>query len=128
MPEAKRDNEQPERLSERIERHRREIEYLVRQGGEQPQYEFKRAVSLNRDNLDDRLDFVKLLQAVANAEIATEHCIVIGADPTEKKFCAVTNTEEFDPANLSKILSAYLDLHQYFRLSVSQQMIMNRMF
>ena len=37
--------------------HRKEVQY--QQGGEQPQYEFKRAVSLGRENLDDRLDFVK---------------------------------------------------------------------
>ena len=100
---------QPQKLSERIENHRREIQYLIRQGGEQPQYEFKRTVSLGRDSLDDRLDFVKLIQAVANAEIATERCIVVGADPKEKKFYAVTNVAEFDPANLSRILSVYLD-------------------
>ena len=94
MAEPEEKEQQPQKLSDRIE---------------QPQYEFKRAVSLDRENLDDRLDFVKLMQAVANAEIATERCIVIGADPKEKKFYAVRNSEEFDPANVSKILSAYLD-------------------
>lgn len=98
-----------QKLSDRIENHRKEVQYLIKQGGEQPQYEFKRALSLERENLDDRLDFVKLMQAVANAEIATERCIVIGADPKEKKFLAVTNKQEFDPANISKILSLYLD-------------------
>jgi hypothetical protein len=34
---------------------------------------------------------------------------VIGGDLREKKFYPVTNAEEFDPANLSKILSAYLE-------------------
>ncbi len=110
MAEARDEKEQqPQKLSDRIENHRKEVQYLIKQGGEQPQYEFKRAVSLDRENLDDRLDFVKLMQAVANAELATERCIVIGADPKEKKFYAVRNSEEFDPANVSKILSAYLD-------------------
>jgi len=102
-------SEKPLSLSERIENHRREIQYLVKQGGEQAQYEFKRTVFLSRENLDERLDFVKLVQSMANAEIATERCIVVGADPKEKKFHPVTNASDFDPANLSKILGAYLD-------------------
>lgn len=110
MAEAPEEKEQqPQKLSDRIENHRKEVQYLIKQGGEQPQYEFKRALSLGRESLDDRLDFVKLMQAVANAEITTERCIVIGADPKEKKFYPVTNTQEFDPANISKILCLYLD-------------------
>jgi hypothetical protein len=102
-------DDQSERLSERIENHRREIQFLVKQGGEQPQYEFKRKVLLSREHLDERLDFVKLIQSVANAEIAKERCIVIGADPKEKTFHPVANTSDFDAANLSKILSTYLE-------------------
>jgi hypothetical protein len=95
-------------LSSRIESYRQEIQNLVKQGGEQPQFEFKRAVALGREDLDDRLDFVKLVQALANAEMPSERCIVIGADPKEKKFHPVSNVGDFDPANLSKILSKYL--------------------
>src|SRR5258708_2848200 len=109
MPEPEHKKTVPPSLSERIETHRREAQSLLRQGGEQPQYEFKRLVALSRDNLEDRLDFIKLIQAVANSETSAERCIVIGGDPKEKKFYPVTNIEEFDPANLSKILSAYLD-------------------
>lgn len=109
MAQAGKDTEQTRTLSERIENHRREVQYLVKQGGEQPQYEFKRTISLRRECLEDRLDFIKLIQAVANADIAGERCIVIGADPKEKKFYPVTNAADFDSANVSKILSTYLD-------------------
>lgn len=109
MAEPEQDKNEPQRLSQRIEQHRQEVQFLVKQGGEQPQYEFKRTVALGRENLDDRLDFIKLAQAVANADIAAERCIVIGADPKEKKFYPVTNVDDLDAANLSKILTAYLD-------------------
>ena len=73
MPEVKQGSEQPERLSERIEHYRREIQYLVQQGGEQPQYEFKRAVSLSRENLDDRLDFVKAARYPTGGKHSSQH-------------------------------------------------------
>jgi len=109
MAKAEQDKNEPQRLSHRIEQHRQEVQFLVKQGGEQPQYEFKRTIALGRENLDDRLDFIKLVQAVANADIAAERCIVIGADPKEKTFYPVTNVGDLDAANLSKILTAYLD-------------------
>ena len=83
MAERGQDKNEPQRLSQRIEQHRQEVQFLVKQGGEQPQYEFKRTVALGRENLDNRLDFIKLAQAVANADIPAEGCIVIGADPKE---------------------------------------------
>jgi hypothetical protein len=58
---------------------------------------------------DDRLDFIKLLQGIGNAEIAGERCVVIGADPKEKKFYPVTNVAELDAAKLSQVLNAYID-------------------
>jgi len=116
MAERERDTNEPQRLSQRIEQHRQEVQFLVKQGGEQPQYEFKRAVALGRENLDDRLDFIKLAQAVANADIPAEHCIVIGADPKEKKFYPVRNEQDLDAANVSKILSAYLEPVPLFRV------------
>lgn len=110
MPESRSKAEEPVPLSERIENHRKEIQFLVKQGGEQQRYEFKRTLSLGKDNTGDRLDFIKLFQALANnADIAGERCIVIGADPKEKKFFPVSNDADFDPANLSKILGSYLE-------------------
>jgi hypothetical protein len=108
VPANSPDSQQPERLSERIANHLREITYLVHQGGEQSQYEFKQSVSLAKENTESRLAFVKLCQAMANASAGSERCIVIGANPKEKKFVPVSNTGEFDAANLSKILSSYL--------------------
>lgn len=108
MPENPQTDHQNERLSESIANHLREIKYLVKQGGEQRQYEFKQSVSLGKENTEGRLAFVKFCQAVANANIGTACCIVIGANPKEKKFFSVSNTSDFDAANLSKILSSYL--------------------
>src|SRR6266536_338682 len=96
-------------LSERVEQYRREIQSLIEQGVEHPRFEFKRSCSISRDNLDDRLDFIKLLQGVANAEVAGERCITIGADPKAKLFCPVTNAGEFDPATVSVVVAKYLD-------------------
>src|SRR5437016_4086441 len=96
-------------LSGRIEQYRLEIQSLIKQGVEHPQFEFKRSCSIIRDNLDDRLDFIKFLQGVANAEIPGERCIVIGADPKEKKWYGVSNASEFDPATVSSIVAKYLD-------------------
>jgi hypothetical protein len=96
-------------LSERVEQYRREIQSLVEQGVEHPRFEFKRSCSISRDNLGERLDFIKLLQGVANAEVGGERCIAIGADPKEKLFYPVTNAEEFDPATVSGVVAKYLD-------------------
>jgi hypothetical protein len=92
-------------LSERVEQYRREIQSLIEQGVEHPRFEFKRSCSISRDNLDDRLDFIRFLQGVANAEVAGERCITIGADPKEKRFYPVSNTAEFDPAPVASIVS-----------------------
>ena len=124
MPESEQNKEVQARLSDRIETHRQEAQSLLKQGGEQAQYEFKRSVALGRDNLDARLDFIKFVQAVANCELSTERCIVIGGDPREKKFYPVTNIEEYDAANLSKILRIYLDpmpLFQSYKVTTDDE-------
>ena len=95
--------------SERIQKYRKEVQLLVEQGGEQPRFEFKRAASLKRENLEDRFSFIKLLQGLANAEIDGERCIVIGADPKQKQFFPVDNADEFDSAKISQVLTAYLN-------------------
>ena len=92
-----------------MEQYRREIQSLIEQGVEHPRFEFKRSCSISRDNLDDRLDFIRFLQGVANAEVAGERCITIGADPKEKRFYPVSNTAEFDPAPVASIVAKYLD-------------------
>ena len=110
MAQGTENGQKPEdALSERVEKHRQEIQSLIKQSVEHPRFEFKRSCSISRDNLDDRLDFIKLLQGVTNAEVAGERCITIGADPNEKLFYPVTNTEEFDPATVSGVVAKYLD-------------------
>ncbi len=95
--------------SERIQKYRAEAQLLVKQGGEQPKFEFKRAASLKRENLEDRFSFIKLLQGIANAEIDGERCVVIGADPKQKRFFPLSNSEEFDAAKISQVLTSYVE-------------------
>jgi len=95
--------------SEQIQKYRNEVQSLVKQGGEQPRFEFKRTASLKRENLEDRFSFIKLLQGVANAEIDGERCVVIGADPKQKQFFPVGNPDDFDAAKISQILTAYVE-------------------
>jgi hypothetical protein len=77
---------------------------LIKPGTEHPQFEFKRTCSISHDNLDDRLEFIKLLQGIANTEVAGERCIIVGADPEEKSFYAVDNAAQFDPATNGSII------------------------
>jgi hypothetical protein len=96
-------------LSERVEGFRREIQSLIVHGVEHPRFEFKRSASIAHENLDDRLDFIKFVQGVANADIAGERCIIVGGDPKEKQFYPVLNTAEFDHATVLPVLAKYLD-------------------
>jgi hypothetical protein len=107
--ESEKKQEARSTLSERVAEYRREIQALVKEGVEHPKFEFKRSCSISRDNLDDRLDFIKLLQGVANAQIAGDRCIVIGADPKEKQFYPIQNSAEFDHATVSTVVAKYLD-------------------
>lgn len=99
----------PPELSERLKNCLTEIQSLIKQGVEHSRYEFKRSTSLSRDDFDDRLDFIKLIQGVANAESSQERYIVVGADPADQQFYPVTNAAEFDQARVTPILEKYLD-------------------
>jgi hypothetical protein len=92
------DETSPPPLSQRLQSCLTEIQSLIRQGVEHSRYEFKRAASISRDDFDDRLDFIKLIQGVANSESSQERYVVIGADPKDKQFYPVTNSAEFDQA------------------------------
>jgi hypothetical protein len=96
-------------LSKRFDQYKELIEGIVLRGIEHPACELKRALTLGRDNLGDRLDFLKLLQGQANAHLSGERLIVIGADQSEKAFYNVENASEFDPARLSPKLAKYLE-------------------
>jgi hypothetical protein len=109
MAESGQENRSPITLAERFDRYRVAVQQVVERGIEHPSYELKRAVTISKDILADRLDFVKLIQGLANAHIAEERFIVIGADQKERKFYNVENVNEFDPATLSQIIAKYLD-------------------
>jgi hypothetical protein len=109
MAESGQENRSSIALAERFDRYRVAVQQVVERGIEHPSYELKRAVTISKDNLADRLDFVKLIQGLANAHIAEERFIVIGADQKECKFYSVANVNEFDPATLSQIIAKYLD-------------------
>jgi hypothetical protein len=95
-------------LPERFDGYAKTVEGIVLRGIEHPACELKRSVTLSKDDLTDRLDFVKLVQGLANSHTGTECLIVIGADQKEKKFFEVANAKDFDPAKLSPILAKYL--------------------
>jgi hypothetical protein len=102
MAESGQDNRSAITLSERYDRYRVEIPKIVERGIEHPNCELKRTVTVSKDNLADRLDFVKLIQGLANAHISGERFVVIGADQKERKFYNVANVDEFDPAKLPR--------------------------
>jgi hypothetical protein len=95
-------------LATQFERYRAEVQEVVTRRIEHPRYELKRSVTTSRDHLEDRFDFIRLIQGLANAHIAEERFIVIGADEEQRKFCVVSNADEFDPVGLSQILEKYL--------------------
>jgi hypothetical protein len=98
----------PASLPQRFDEYARTIEAIVLRGIEHPSCELKRALTLERDELGDRLDFVKFLQGLANSHSDSECIIVIGADQKERKFIDLNNAAEFDPARVGSILAKYL--------------------
>ena len=101
-------SDKPRTLSERVEQYRIEVQCLVRAGIEHPSFEFTREASLAKANLKSRIDFVKLIQGLANAHLEVERVLVIGADLKERKWAPVMNVDEFDPARVSQVLEKYL--------------------
>lgn len=99
----------PPPLSERINKVLAEIKTVFQQGVEHPKFEFKRSASPTREDLDDRLDFIKFLQGVANCDLNEERYIVIGADPKDGQFYSVTNADDFDGARIFPVLIKYLE-------------------
>jgi hypothetical protein len=116
MAEHDQDNRLPTTLAERFEKYRTEVQQIVTRGLEHPRYELKRSATISREQLPDRLDFVKLIQGLANAHIAEERFIIIGADKKERKFYDIENAAEFDPAKVSQVLSKYLDPQPRFEV------------
>jgi len=94
-------------LAERAARYRQEIEKIVREIGEHPLCEMKRACSLR--NLSEKIEFVKDMQSIATSRIQTEKFLIIGADESTKSFCVVQNAKEFDEAAIRQMLDKYLN-------------------
>src|SRR6202035_3587009 len=67
-------------LSDRFDTFAQMVEGIVLRGIEHPACELKRTVTLSKDDLTDRLDFVRLIQGLANSHAGTECLVVIGAD------------------------------------------------
>jgi hypothetical protein len=95
-------------LPNRFDTFAQTVEGIVLRGIEHPACELKRTVTLSRDNLAERLDFVKLIQGLANSHSGTECLIIIGADQEAKQFFEVSNSDDFDPAKVSPIIAKYL--------------------
>jgi hypothetical protein len=98
----------PASLPQRFDEYARTVEGIVLRGIEHPSCELKRSLSLDRGELGDRLDFIKLIQGLANSHSDSECLIIIGADQKEGKFFNVDNADDFDPSRISPILSKYL--------------------
>lgn len=98
----------PASLTQRFDEYARTVEGIVLRGIEHPSCELKRTLSLGRGELGDRLDFVKLMQGLANSHSDSECLIVIGADQKEGRFFNVENADDFDPARISPMLAKYL--------------------
>src|ERR1700733_6335832 len=99
----------PVTVADRFDSYRIEVEKIVTRGIEHANYELKRSATISKDDLADRLDFVKLIQGLANASGAEESFVGIGADQRERKFYDVPNAAEFAPPTLAPILAKYLD-------------------
>ncbi len=108
MPGKQEENADHGTLSERLNHYRLEAQQIVAAGAEHPRWELTRQASLNKNQIEERADFVKLVQGIANAHLREERVLVIGADQENRVFQAVTNTTEFDPARVSDVLERYL--------------------
>jgi len=107
MPESS-DPNLASTLSKRFDDYGKMVEDIVLRGLEHPAIELKRTVTVSKDDLAGRLEFVKFFQGQANSHIDSERLIVIGADEKERKFYDVQNPDEFDSAKLTLILQKYL--------------------
>ena len=103
-------------LPQRFDEYSRTVEGIVLRGLEHPACELKRAITLSKGDLADRLDFVKFFQGLANSHTDSECLIVTGADQKERKFYEVDNAAEFDAARLSPILSKYLSPEPHYEV------------
>lgn len=93
-------------IPDRAKKYLADVERVVREVGEHPQYELKRACSLS--STPDRMEFVKDVQSIATSRIDSEKFLVIGADQATKAFVPLQNPGDFDDARIRQILEKYL--------------------
>jgi hypothetical protein len=116
MPESKGPNLTAS-LPERFDNYSDLVEGIVLRGIEHPACELKRAVTIAKSDLADRLEFVKFFQGLANSHTKSECLIVIGADQKECKFFDMANSDEFDPAKFSPIIAKYLSQEPKYEIN-----------
>jgi hypothetical protein len=95
--------------SSKVDYFRREIQNLVSQGIEVPEFELTRQCALANEKKQSQADFAKTIQGMANAYPPIQRVYVVGADRKEKRFFPVENEHEFDAANVRQILEKYLE-------------------
>ena len=66
QPEQNKETPQPFNLADRVARYRNEVERVVHEVGEHPQYEMKRSCSLTK--LSEKIEFVKDFPVHRNIE------------------------------------------------------------
>jgi hypothetical protein len=88
-----------ESLSARAQRYRDEIDRVVRDVGEHPQYELKRAYDFS--TLHQRIEFIKDIQSIATSHIDSAKFLVVD-------FVSVANLKDFDEARIRQQLERYL--------------------
>src|ERR1700730_2679486 len=120
MPEDPNANPAPEALSSRVARYCAEVERLLQQGIEHPQFEFTRQAKLEKDKMRDRIALVKLIQGMANAHSIGERVLIIGADEKSRTFVPVPDPREFDSAKVFQVLGKYL--HPLPRIEIFNSM------
>jgi hypothetical protein len=77
-------------LPERFDGFGKTVEGIVLRGIEHPACELKRCVTLSKDDLTDRLDFIKLLQGLANSPAGTE-CLIVDLEHAGNRSSTLTN-------------------------------------
>jgi hypothetical protein len=106
MKELPNDQPKDSSLPDRVARYKLEVEKVVREVGEHPQYELKR--DCNFDQLADKIEFVKDVQSICTSRIESEKYLIVGVDETTRSFVDVKNLPDFDEARIRSRLEKYL--------------------
>lgn len=111
----------PVSLPDRVRRYCVDAQRLVATGTEHPCWELTRQASFAKGHVEQKADFLKFVQGMANAHLREERILVIGADQKNKVFLPVNNVAEFDAATVSAFLERYLSPKPIFEVFNSLQ-------